>query len=70
MRYRCAEDWSDVVNYLLLEVPGDSFSEREARFVYSMREILFCGWTPTEKQAAWLRALFERAGGEWADAAA
>ncbi|MEM6550403.1 MAG: hypothetical protein AAF713_22160 [Pseudomonadota bacterium] len=65
---RAAESWSDAIDHILAH--ADDLSEREHRFVLSAGGIVRRGWTLSEKQAAWLHALFERAGGEWADEAA
>ncbi len=56
-------DYSAAVESLLASDRGD-LSVREIRFLESMRGILR-RWPPRPKQAAWLRALVEKLGGEF-----
>lgn len=67
-RPRFAEEWTQVVDHILEQAAA--LDVREEKFVRSMRQIVARGWEPTQKQAAWLRALFARTGGVWTDAAA
>ena len=60
--------WQDVAEFLADQ--ADELSPRDREFVQSMRDLIRRGWTPTHKQAAWLRGLFARAGGCWAEEAA
>ena len=46
---------------------ADDFSDRDREFIASMQAIIARGFTPTEKQSGWLRGLFQRAGGQFAE---
>lgn len=61
--------WGEVVDYLAA-APADQFSAKEREFIESMRAILARGFAPTERQGRWLRGLFARAGGSFAEEAA
>ncbi|HUF56439.1 MAG TPA: hypothetical protein VMM55_07745 [Thermohalobaculum sp.] len=64
--------WAEVVEYLAT-LPADLaelLCDRDREFVASMQAITDRGFTPTEKQAAWLRGLFQRTGGAFAEEAA
>lgn len=65
--HRFAGDWLDVANHVVRN--ADELPEKDRSFALSIHGIIARGWAPTEKQARWLRALFERTGGEWAEAA-
>lgn len=60
--------WSDVPGFLAERT--DDLSPRDSEFIASMRDLIARGFTPTPKQAAWLRGLFARGGGCWAEEAA
>ena len=56
-------DYAAAVDWLLASDCGD-LAAREIEFLESMREILR-RWSPRPKQAAWLRALVVKLGGEF-----
>lgn len=63
----CPDGWCELVAHIAARAA--ELSERDRVFAESMAAILRRGWTPTDKQAAWLRSLYERTGGQWAEAA-
>lgn len=69
---RAATCWGEVVEYLatLPDDMAELLSDRDHAFVASMQDIIGRGFTPTEKQTAWLRGLFQRSGGAFAEEAA
>lgn len=64
--------WAEVVEYLAMlpDDLADELSDRDREFIASMQAIIGRGFTPTEKQAAWMRRLFQRTGGAFAEEAA
>lgn len=60
-----ATSWADVADFLAEH--ADDLSRRDREFIASMRGLIARGFHPTPKQAAWLRGLFQRAGGSFAE---